>query len=149
MWLVIEPCQSLLRTNHRLSGWREVGSDQEPAQRAGGGRRRTGRPLRADQHAAGRPVAGSAGAGGRAPRSPAGAGGGGAGGAGADPAVRSGPTSMLQDDPLLALLAREVERREARRRQAATERRNLAGAARPFLGLGGAGRKGGRDAAGA
>lgn len=64
-----------------------------------------------------------------------------------EPAVRSGTAGMLQDDPLLALLAREVERRDARRRQAATERRNLAGAALPFLGLSGAVRKAARKLA--
>jgi DNA-binding NtrC family response regulator len=68
-----------------------------------------------------------------------------------DPAVRTGTAGVLQDtlqdDPLLALLAREIERRDARRRQAATERRNLAGAALPFLGLGGAVRNAARKLA--
>lgn len=68
-----------------------------------------------------------------------------------DPAVRSGTASVLQDtlqdDPLLALLAREIERRDARRRQAATERRNLAGAALPFLGLSGSVRNAARKLA--
>lgn len=64
-----------------------------------------------------------------------------------EPAVRSGMASMLEDDPLRALLAREVERREMRRRQAAAERRSLAGAALPFLGLNDAIRKAARKLA--
>jgi DNA-binding NtrC family response regulator len=63
------------------------------------------------------------------------------------PAVRSGTAGMLADDPLLTLLAREIERREARRRQAAAERRTLSGAALPFLGLGGGLRRAARKLA--